>query len=75
MKSCTKLQNQRQNVKVSKHQPVTVNYGKNLPQNTLGTIDKEVKIHIFYRQLDFSSEPGVAKEILEKEPKSCLAVA
>ena len=29
----------------------------------------------FYRQLDFSSEPGVANEILENEPKSCLTVA
>ena len=26
----------------------------------------------FYRQLDFSSEPGVANEILENEAKSCL---
>ena len=31
--------------------------------------------NFFYRQLDFSSEPGVAKEILENEPKSCLTVA
>ena len=30
---------------------------------------------IFYRQLDFSSEPEVANEILENEPKSCLIVA
>ena len=29
----------------------------------------------FYRQLDFSSQPGVANEILENEPKSCLTVA
>ena len=29
----------------------------------------------FYRQLDFLSEPGVANEILENEPKSCLAVS
>ena len=28
----------------------------------------------FCRQLDFSSEPGVANEILENEPKSCLTV-
>ena len=32
-------------------------------------------MHIFYRQLDFPSEPGVANEILENEPKSCLTVA
>ena len=33
------------------------------------------KIHIFLdRQLDFSSEPGVANEILENEPKSCLVL-
>ena len=25
---------------------------------------------LFYRQFDFPSEPGVAKEILENEPKS-----
>ena len=31
--------------------------------------------HFFYRQLDFSSEPRVANEILENEPKSCLTVA
>ena len=31
--------------------------------------------HFIYRQLDFSSEPGVANEILENEPKSCLKVA
>ena len=29
----------------------------------------------FYRQLDFPSEPRFANEILENEPKSCLAVA
>ena len=29
----------------------------------------------FYKQLDFPSEPGVAAEILENEPKSCLTVA
>ena len=29
----------------------------------------------FYRQLNFASEPGVANEILENEPKSCLTVA
>ena len=28
----------------------------------------------FHRQLDFSSEPGVANKILENEPKSCLTV-
>ena len=28
-----------------------------------------------YVQLDFSSEPGVAKEILENEQKNCLTVA
>ena len=33
------------------------------------------QLHIFYRQLDFPSEPGVANEILENEAKSCLAVA
>ena len=31
--------------------------------------------HFFNRQLDFSSEPGVANENLENEPKSCLIVA
>ena len=33
------------------------------------------KITLFYRQLDFPSEPGVANEILENEPKSYLTVA
>ena len=28
----------------------------------------------FYRQLDFPSEPGVADEILENEPKNCLTL-
>ena len=28
----------------------------------------------FYRQLNFSSEPGVANEILENEPKRCLVL-
>ena len=38
--------------------------------------DALLDVHIFlYRQLDFSSEPGVANEILENEPKSCLTVA
>ena len=32
-------------------------------------------LHIFYRQPNFPSEPGVANEILENEAKSCLAVA
>ena len=31
-------------------------------------------VHIFYRQLDFLSEPGVANEILENEPKSYLTI-
>ena len=30
---------------------------------------------IFYRQLNFSSEPRVANEILDNEPKSCLTAA
>ena len=29
----------------------------------------------FYRQLDFSSQPGVANEFCEKEAESCLVVA
>ena len=29
----------------------------------------------FYRQLDFSSEPGVANEFWENEAESCLVVA
>ena len=33
------------------------------------------RVHIFQRQLDFPSEPGVANESLENEPKNCLAVA
>ena len=31
--------------------------------------------HFFYMQFYFSSEIGVANEILENEPKSCLTVA
>ena len=31
--------------------------------------------HFFYRQLDFSSQPGVANEVLENEAESCLTVA
>ena len=34
--------------------------------------ENAVRIPFFYRQLDFSSEPGVANEILENEHKSCL---
>ena len=34
-----------------------------------------VPVHIFYMQLDFPSEPGVANEIWENEPKRCLTVA
>ena len=30
---------------------------------------------VFYRQFDFPSRPGVANEILQNEPKSCLTVA
>ena len=40
-----------------------------------GNISIHVGIHFFYRQLDFQSQPGVANEILENEPKSCLTVA
>ena len=32
-------------------------------------------LHLFYRQLDFPSEPGVANEILENDAKNCLTVA
>ena len=35
----------------------------------------KLKVHIFYRQLDFPSEPDVANEILENEAKSYLTVA
>ena len=31
--------------------------------------------HFFYRQLDFSSELGVAKEFWENKAESCLVVA
>ena len=35
------------------------------------TTIKVYKVYTFFcRQLDFSSEPGVANEILENEPKS-----
>ena len=34
-----------------------------------------IRYTFFNRKLDFSSEPGVAKEILENEPKSWLTVA
>ena len=35
-----------------------------------------IRIHIFfYRQLDFSSEPGVANEFWENEAENCLVVA
>ena len=54
MKSRTNLQNQRQNVKVSQHQPVTVNYGENLPQIALGTNDKQVKMQSFPRNIETS---------------------
>ena len=30
------------------------------------------KYSFFYRQLDCSSEPGVANEIFENEPESCF---
>ena len=33
------------------------------------------KYTFFYMQLDFSSEPRVANEILENAPKICLTVA
>ena len=37
---------------------------------------KQSKPHDYTnRQLDFSSEPGDAKEILENEPKICLTFA
>ena len=42
------------------------------------SVNQEYKasIHIFfYRQLDFSSEPGVANEFWENEAESCLVVA
>ena len=35
----------------------------------------KVCTRFFKRQLDFPSEPGVANEILENEPTSCLTVA
>ena len=36
---------------------------------------KQGLLHIFYKQLDFSSQPGVANKILENEPETCLKVA
>ena len=44
-------------------------------QNHLSFYHDGTYAHFFNRQLDFSSEPGVANEILENEVKSCLAVA
>ena len=38
-------------------------------------LENLAKLHIFYRQLDFSSEPGVANEILEKERKGSLVLS
>ena len=31
--------------------------------------------HLFYRQLDFPFQPGVAHKMLENEPKSCFTIA
>ena len=38
-------------------------------------ITNKVDYTFFHRQLDFSSEPGDANEILENEPKGCLTFA
>ena len=42
-----------------------------MKQAQVGKISRK---YTFFRQLYFSSEPGVANEILEKEPKSCITV-
>ena len=44
---------------------ISVNSGRSVVTPAPSTL-----LHIFYGQLDFSSEPGVANEILENEPKS-----
>ena len=41
---------------------------------TLSRLDQVINPH-FLQATRFSSEPGVANEMLENEPKSCLAVA
>ena len=38
-------------------------------------VHENVTHFFFYRQLDFSSEPGVANEFWENEAESCLVVA
>ena len=38
-------------------------------------LGEKLQYTFFHRQIDFSSEPGVANEILENEAKSSLAVA
>ena len=45
------------------------------PQKVFDDEAHKRPIHIFFRQLDFSSEPGFANEILENEPRSCLTDA
>ena len=44
-------------------------------QSGFGLVEAGMNYTFFYRQLYFSSEPEVANEILENEPKSCLTVA
>ena len=45
------------------------------PATNAQNCTKEMEYTFFYRQLDFSSQPRVANEILENELKSCLTVA
>ena len=52
-----------------------IKWPKTIAPYKWGVIDFS-KSHIFYyRELHFPSEPGVANEILENEPKTCLTVA
>ena len=62
----------KSDLKIIRCQEVQCPVRQKVPQSNRGLLSQ---LHNFYRQLDFSSQPGVANEFLENEPKSCLTVA
>ena len=71
--TCTSCRSRQSELRGVQGGDVTINFHINTTKFVV--FEVFFSYTFFCRQLNFPSKPGVANEILENEPKSCLTVA